>query len=462
MAIDDNTSYELTGRQVKDLANKVKAKADSASLASVATSGLYSDLTGAPTIPTVYNGRLTITQNGTTVGEFTANQSTDTTINLTDGGSTYTAGNGIDITNDEISVDTSVVATQTDLDNYVTLSTNQNITGEKTFKSVTNIQNGQGTGSLWVGGNVNASGATNNNRHLARIVAPSFANASLGATMLGFDTSGDTDMHVANKTYDALSFGGMKKITNATSPMAIGFCVADTRGATAAANKVYPLEMDASQARFNVQPNYNGVNLATVSDIPTVNDATLTIQQNGTNVGTFTANQSTNTTVSLTDTTYSAMTGATSGAAGTSGLVPAPAAGDNDNVLMGDGTWTALAQTVSNSNGSCIKFADGTMIATVKYTFTTEINGAWGSCFESPCLTPPNFAAKFYSVPVCTASLFDVGAQCYIGMGSGKNSVTGSYAPTVDRPQKFVLSRPSAEQSRSYTVCFTAIGRWKA
>jgi len=82
MAIDDNTSYELTGRQVKDLANKVKAKADSASLASVATSGLYSDLTGAPTIPTVYNGTLTIQQNGTTVQTFTANSSTDTTVNI--------------------------------------------------------------------------------------------------------------------------------------------------------------------------------------------------------------------------------------------------------------------------------------------------------------------------------------------------------------------------------------------
>lgn len=85
MAIDDNTSYELTGRQVKDLANKVKAKADSASLASVATSGLYSDLTGAPTIPTVYNGTLTIQQNGTTVGTFTANQSTNETVNLIGG-----------------------------------------------------------------------------------------------------------------------------------------------------------------------------------------------------------------------------------------------------------------------------------------------------------------------------------------------------------------------------------------
>ena len=34
------------------------------------------------------------------------------------------------------------------------------------------------------------------------------------------------------------------------------------------------------------------------------------------------------------------MTGATSSAAGTSGLVPAPAAGDQDKFLKGDGTWS--------------------------------------------------------------------------------------------------------------------------
>lgn len=77
--------------------------------------------------------------------------------------------------------------------------------------------------------------------------------------------------------------------------------------------------------------------------IPTVNNATLTVTQNGTSAGTFTANASSDVTIALTDTTYSAMTGATSGAAGTSGLVPAPAAGDQGKVLKGDGTWAEPA-----------------------------------------------------------------------------------------------------------------------
>ena len=35
------------------------------------------------------------------------------------------------------------------------------------------------------------------------------------------------------------------------------------------------------------------------------------------------------------------MTGATADAAGTSGLVPAPAAGEQDKYLRGDGVWAA-------------------------------------------------------------------------------------------------------------------------
>ena len=59
----------------------------------------------------------------------------------------------------------------------------------------------------------------------------------------------------------------------------------------------------------------------------------------GIKVGTNLSIDSSTGVLSATDTTYSAFTGATSGAAGTSGLVPAPAAGDQDKVLKGDGAW---------------------------------------------------------------------------------------------------------------------------
>lgn len=65
-----------------NLANALNAKADSSSLATVATTGEYSDLLNKPTIPTVNDATLTIQKNSTTVGSFTANQATNATINL--------------------------------------------------------------------------------------------------------------------------------------------------------------------------------------------------------------------------------------------------------------------------------------------------------------------------------------------------------------------------------------------
>ena len=51
-------------------------------LATVATSGSYNDLSNTPIIPTVNDGTLTIQKNGTTVDTFTANSSSDKTVNI--------------------------------------------------------------------------------------------------------------------------------------------------------------------------------------------------------------------------------------------------------------------------------------------------------------------------------------------------------------------------------------------
>ena len=54
----------------------------SSSLATVATSGSYNDLSNKPTIPTVNNATLTIQKNGTNVATFTANASSNVTANI--------------------------------------------------------------------------------------------------------------------------------------------------------------------------------------------------------------------------------------------------------------------------------------------------------------------------------------------------------------------------------------------
>lgn len=73
-------NFEDTG--IKKLISLIKAKFDS--LAKVATSGSYNDLSNKPTIPSVGNGKITIKQGETTKGTFTVNQSGATTIELTD------------------------------------------------------------------------------------------------------------------------------------------------------------------------------------------------------------------------------------------------------------------------------------------------------------------------------------------------------------------------------------------
>lgn len=253
MAIDDNTSYELTGYQVKDLAQKIRAKADAAAISAVGYSNLYSDLTGAPTIPTVYNGTLTITQGGNTLGTFTANSSTNETIDIPAGGPSYTAGTGIDITNDTISIDHSVVAELSDIPTQTSDLTNDGADGTSTYVEADELAT------------VATSGSFN-------------------------DLIDQPTIPAAQVSSDWNASSGVAQILNKPT-------------------------------------------------IPTVNNATLTVTQNGTSAGTFTANASSDVTIALTDTTYSAFTGASSSTAGTSGLVPAPAAGDEAKVLSGAGTW---------------------------------------------------------------------------------------------------------------------------
>jgi len=83
--------------------------------------------------------------------------------------------------------------------------------------------------------------------------------------------------------------------------------------------------------------------------IPTVNNATLTITKNGVSAGTFTANQAVDTTIALTDTTYSDFTGTTGAVDGAAGLVPAPATTDAGKFLGANGSWTTLNTNYSTT-----------------------------------------------------------------------------------------------------------------
>ena len=76
------------------------------------------------------------------------------------------------------------------------------------------------------------------------------------------------------------------------------------------------------------------------------------------------------------DTTYSDMVGATASAAGTHGLVPAPAAGDQAKYLSGAGTWVSLPTSVASANTAttATKFASAQSVA-----LTGDVTGSASS-----------------------------------------------------------------------------------
>ena len=149
---------------------------DAGSLAGKNTVDYSTEVTNKPTIPTVGNGTITFTQGGVTKGTITTNQSGNATIALDaggGGGTTYTAGSGIDITSDVISVkvdestidfDTNgklkVISSVTPA-NMVTTDTSQIITGDKTiqgegnFNLISSADNGACITDTFLGSNNN-------------------------------------------------------------------------------------------------------------------------------------------------------------------------------------------------------------------------------------------------------------------------------------------------------------------
>lgn len=160
-----NTRYYR--RPVSKLWNYIKTK-----LATVATSGSYTDLSNKPTIG---NGKVTVNQNGTTKGTFTMNQTGDTIINLTDS-DTNTWRDVVDSL-DSTRTDASLSANQGRVLNdkfasYLPLS-GGDMTGDITF-------NGHGASTIGSGSQDGAGLDAKNNLNIASWYGVSFTSKCAG------------------------------------------------------------------------------------------------------------------------------------------------------------------------------------------------------------------------------------------------------------------------------------------
>lgn len=124
-----------------------------------------------------------------------------------------------------------------------------------------------------------------------------------------------------------------------------GSATQDAAGLMSAADKT-KLDGIASGANKYTHPSYtarnSGLYKITVDSTGHVSGVTSVSKADITGLG-----------IPSSDTTYSAFKAATADAAGGTGLVPAPSAGENDEYLRGDGTWaTPTNTTYSNATNS--------------------------------------------------------------------------------------------------------------
>ena len=171
------------------------------------------------------------------------------------GGSDYTAGQGITITNNEISVDTNVIATKSDIPtNYVTTDTEQTITGLKTI--------GETSGTI---SEVDFSGFTFK-----------LSNKAINHP--------EADIKIRNASYDGYQYPTIYSTKGLYVNLA-KIKLGDD------GNNTYGITMPDSSTWESDRV------LATTNDIPTVNNPTITFTQGGVAKGSITLNQSTDQTI---------------------------------------------------------------------------------------------------------------------------------------------------------------------
>lgn len=280
-------------------------------LATVATTGSYTDLINTPTIPTVNDATLTIQKNGTTVQTFTANQASDATANIT------VPVNTSDLTND------SGFITSADLPTKTSDLTNDGSDGTSVYVEADELAT------------VATSGSYND-----LLDKPTIPSAQVNSDWNA--VSGVAEILNKPNLATVATSGSYTDLIN--TPIIPAAQVNSDWNASSGVAEILNKPNLAAVATSGAYSDLTGT-----PTIPTVNDATLTVTQNGTTAGTFTANSSTNTTIALTDTTYSNFTGTDGQTAGAAGLVPAPATTDTGKFLKADGTWDVVADAWAGS-----------------------------------------------------------------------------------------------------------------
>lgn len=302
--------------QNKVITTALNGKADSSSLAAVATSGSYNDLDDKPTIPTVNNATLTIQKNGTTVNTFTANASENVTAN--------------------ISVPTTV-AELSDASNYVLSSA---LAAVATSGSYNDLSNKPVVDQVYADNSSNAQSGKAVKSAIDAAISSVYKPAGSSAFASLPTPAKAIEGNVYNVTDAFTTTAAFVEGAGKEYPAGTNVVVINTTGTT------YKFDVLAGMVDLS---GYQLANTAVTHTASTAaGSATQPVYINASGVATpvtYELNKTVPADAVFTDTTYNVFTGATSSAAGTSGLVKAPIAGDQEKFLRGDGNWATVSTT---------------------------------------------------------------------------------------------------------------------
>ena len=293
----------------------------------------------AADLPTVNDGTLTIQKNGTTIDTFTANSSSNKTVDI------YVPTKTSDLTNDSGFVTSGDLPTVND----GTLTIQKNGTTIDTFTA-----NSSSNKTVDISVPTKTSDLTNDSGFITSSDIPAAPVSDVQVDGVSVVTAG-----VANITLPTVNDGTLTIQKNGTT--------IDTFTANSSANKTVDISVPTKTSDLT-----NDSGFITSSSLPTVNDGTLTIQKNGTTVDTFTANASSNKTVNITVPTNTSDLTNDSGFI-TSGDIPAQVQSDwteNDSTdpayIQNKPTTTPLVAganiTISDTQNGVVVAADETVL----------------------------------------------------------------------------------------------------
>lgn len=156
------------------------------------------------------------------------------------------------------------------------------------------------------------------------------------------------------------------------------------------------------------------------------------------------------------DTTYSDMVGATASAAGTHGLVPAPAKGDQAKYLSGAGTWVALPTSIASATNATQFATAQTVKLTGDVTGSASSKAGWSiaATLANSGVTAGNYGPSGNSAPGMGGTF----SVPYLTVDA-KGRVTGASTKTITMPS-FSYSHPThtAHDAGLYKITVDGLG----